>query len=191
MSLDLTKPPVLDAVDADYLSLLNVAKPPRRELFDGSDIALLPLYDELARIGGITRNANWNMVGRSSLVQPGSAQEPVRGWHRDTVNGYMAADALPTEFLIGEDEVVRSFIVRRMHRRRTSTEHMTPDLAMDIALAANFCTTEELRDDYGFGIWSPAPREVVAIGPTDIHRSTPNPQEDAVHRNFALLVDIL
>ncbi|HMS50439.1 MAG TPA: hypothetical protein PKA02_03335 [Candidatus Saccharibacteria bacterium] len=189
MSLELTQPPVLDTIDAKFMSLLKVAKPPKRELFDGSDIALLPLYDELARIAGVKREANWNMVGRSSLVQPGAAQEPVRGWHRDTVNGYMAADELPTEFLIGEDDVVRNFIVERMHRGRPSSEHMTPDLVTDIALAAKFCTAEELQDDYGFGIWSPAPRQVVAVSSTYIHRSTPNPQENAVCRNFALLYE--
>lgn len=194
MSLELAQPQTLDKIDSEILSILETAKPDRRELFYENDIGLLPIYDELARIASVNRTSgDWEMVGRSSVVSRGDSQVIGRGWHRDVVSGYMTTNVLPTEFLLAEDEVVRNFWKKRKGAWGYPLLHdyITPNMARDISQQANSLRTEQLEDEYGFRIWCPEPLDVVVVGPTDIHRSTPNPEIAGIQRNFAMIYKYL
>jgi|GEM_PF-6798744 len=191
MSLSLTPPQTLRKIDANLLSLLDSDDRVNREDIDATDTAVRPLYDELARIAGVDLANDWEMIGRSHDLSPDEAQGAMRGWHRDLSEAFTVTDKLPTEFLVAEEDIVKNF-----WRKCVPAEagplgaQLTPKNVKRLSLHANKLSVENLHD-FGFAIWSAQPLEVVAVGPTNIHRATPNSAERVIHRNFASIFKVL
>lgn len=181
MSFSFSRPMVSGEVNQTSLSTLEQL-PSGIETVDAACILQLPLYEDIARLAGVQPATHLGKIGRSRLLQPGCSQlgYPNSGWHTENNEGYMVADACPTEFLLAEADVVQNF----WHRHCGE-----PGSQLDLwrlSFQANRMCDESLKDE-GFEIWSPEPLEVVAFGPTDMHRSAKNTSETPTRRNFAML----
>lgn len=186
MSVSLLRPSIIGLVDPGLLAQLE-----KVELSEGYDEEIdmlhMPLYKELARLAGVESEADWLTLARSSDIRESGTQVKDRGWHYDYGLGYMVSDKFPTEFLLAESDVVKSFYEKHIAPRNLDIDLERSDALMPhISYWANRTEDSQLIED-GFEIWNPEPFEVVAMGPTDIHRSTCNPEPRIERRNFALL----
>ncbi len=181
MSLSLKRPRILGEVDQELLATLEELKTPIDKV-DDTCARQMPLYEEIARLAGVELGPIWDKVGRSSLVIPAQSQlmYPNNGWHTENNEGYCVANAIPTEFLLAEENILREF-----WHTHCGGKTDVYDLWL-ISAQANSVTDKVLVDE-GFEVWNPEPLEIVALGPTDMHRSTKNSSEATVRRNYAMI----
>jgi hypothetical protein len=192
ISVALERPDVLGSIDPNLLSLLKNegCDLPAGFGVDDTAIGLLPLYRELASISGISLIANQKLLGRSSRVFSGEVQDnKSRRWHTDNSKGCLVADAIPTQILTGDDEIIRNF----WNKKLRDNFNGSIEAYAGRALVAAITSQVELLGDavltsiYGFTIWSPDPLSVISLKPTDIHRSQENISSGSVSRNYAMI----
>lgn len=194
MSFEFARPEVKGVIDADLLALLAAPGYKCREgaSYDAMSEELWPLYDEMARIADVTLDTEHQFVGRSSTVEPRRSQDE-RAWHYDRVEGFVVADEIPTEILVGDEEVVLNFWKNVAGKgislgMDTFTEQQ---IMTDFRRATKWISDDKLKKKYGFTVWSPEPLEVIPLVVSNLHRSQKNTTKSALRRNYAMFFELL
>lgn len=185
MKLALKKPEVVGAVSEDAFDM-----PPT--IFAEKTSALSSgapkLISSMLEVSG-EEIANYEQaLIRTRTVEPGLAVPPeeVAEWHMDPTQDLVCSNVLCTQFLYGSLMSVRDFL-RIPKRRQLHPDRFDTMFLFDLSRKLAKTSDEELVEQYGFGIWTPEPLEVVRSF-RNIHRAPPtNELEEPVSRTVGLI----